>query len=259
MSLGDVVKRKRQELQLTQDQVSARVGISKPYLSNIETEKVKNPPSEGVIRRLEQALKFPTGELRRLAHMARTPSDVRQRVENMQSEIEKLRSVLNRLASGQGRRGAPAAGRAAKKAAGNASQIVSAGRAVPIINRVAAGYPHHFTDLDYPPGVADEYVRTPDVHDAQAFAARVVGDSMSPRYNEGDIVVFVPNAAPKDGDDCFIRFSEDNSTTFKRYFAGKGGRIRLQPLNKKYPTEEYGPDDISGLWPALMRIERVRK
>ena len=62
---------------------------------------------------------------------------------------------------------------------------------VPLINKVAAGYPREFTDLAYPARVADEYVRCPDLDDPDAFAARVVGDSMQPNYAEGDIVIFL--------------------------------------------------------------------
>ena len=140
----------------------------------------------------------------------------------------------------------------------NISPPIPAGRAVPIINRVAAGYPEHFTDLDYPPSVADEYVRCPGVDDPQAFAARVVGDSMAPKYREGDVVVFAPNAPVRDGDDCFVRFAEDNSTTFKRFFLQADGRIRLEPLNRDYPVEIYDPQEITGLWPAVMRVEMLR-
>ncbi len=39
---------------------------------------------------------------------------------------------------------------------------------------------------------------------------------------------------------------------------GGDGKIRLEPLNDKYPPQEYDPDDISGLWPAVMRIEKLR-
>ena len=85
---------------------------------------------------------------------------------------------------------------------------------IPIINKVPAGYPTDFTDLDYPPSVADEYVRCPDIHDPQAFAARVVGDSMEPAYREGDIVVFAPNTPAESGQDCFVRLNgRYNSTT----------------------------------------------
>ena len=69
---------------------------------------------------------------------------------------------------------------------------------VPVINKVSAGYPKDFTDMSYPPRVADDYVGCPDVQDREAFAARVHGDSMTPKYREGDIVIFSPAAVPKD-------------------------------------------------------------
>ncbi len=271
MSLGEVIRRRREELGLTQDQVAPRVGISKPYLSNIETDRVKNPPSDGVLRKLERALEFAQGELRRIAHLVRTPLDVRQEHEQLSAEVKKLRGVLKQLleqrpgrAKGKAKGKTKAGGidldaltRKLKRAGSNIEQMLSAGRPVPVINKVMAGYPHDFTDLDYPPSVADEYVRVPDVHDPHAFAARVVGDSMQPDYREGDTVVFAPGRPAQSGDDCFVRFSKDNSTTFKRFLAGAGGKIRLLPLNEKYAAEEYQPEEISGLWPAVMRIERL--
>jgi len=140
----------------------------------------------------------------------------------------------------------------------NISRPMPAGRAVPVINQVAAGYPTDFTDLDYPPSIADEYVFCPEVSDPEAFSARVVGDSMKPRYREGDLLVFSPNSEPRDGDDCFVRFARDNSTTFKRFSMDPDGRIRLTPRNRHYPVEVYERDEITGLWPAVMRIERLR-
>ena len=77
MSLGELIRNCREEKQLTQDQAAARAGISKQYLSNIETDRIKNPPSDGVLERLEAELGFPTGQLRKLANMARTPMDIR--------------------------------------------------------------------------------------------------------------------------------------------------------------------------------------
>jgi len=44
-----------------------------------------------------------------------------------------------------------------------------AGCLVPIIYKVAAGYPADFNDLDYPAGVADDYVSCTDVHDPNAL------------------------------------------------------------------------------------------
>src|SRR5256885_5739607 len=76
-SLGPKLRRQRRRLGLTLDDLAARAGISKPYLSLIETERVTNPPSDGKLKRLEQSLGFAPGELLMQAHLHRTPPDVR--------------------------------------------------------------------------------------------------------------------------------------------------------------------------------------
>ncbi|MDX2118736.1 MAG: S24 family peptidase [Planctomycetota bacterium] len=134
-------------------------------------------------------------------------------------------------------------------------------REVPLINCVAAGYPREFTDLGYPARVADEYVRCPDLDDADAFAARVVGDSMSPQYVEGDVVVFSPARQIKDGMDCFARLEPDHETTFKRVYFEKSEsgeeRIRLQPLNAAYPPRVVAREHVAGLYAAVTVMRKI--
>ena len=262
MGLSEIVRQRREELGLTQDRVAAQVGISKPYLSNIETGRAKNPPTDGILKLLEKALRFDVGELLRVAHLARTPPDVRDEHELLEAEVHKLRGVIREmLTSGRpdGSGGIDLDRLSRELTDSENIKGISAGVMVPIINKVAAGYPSHFTDMDYPPSVADDYIRCPDVHDPQAFAARVVGDSMEPAYREGDIVVFSPNTPAEPGDDCFVRFDDYGGTTFKRLYQDQESRIRLQPLNSKYPAEVYEREVITGLWPAVFRIERLRR
>jgi phage repressor protein C with HTH and peptisase S24 domain len=145
------------------------------------------------------------------------------------------------------------------KHAGNIEHI-AATNAVPVINKVSAGYPKDFTDLSYPKGAADDFVSCPDVRDADAFAARIHGDSMTPKYREGDIVIFSPSLSPKDGDDCFVRF-EDGHTTFKRVFFESGDKgasvLRLQPRNEKYRPQVVSSEQVSGLYKAVYKYQRV--
>ena len=262
MSLGEIIRQRREELKLTQDRLAGQAGISKPYLSNIETGKAKNPPTDGVLKALEKALGFLSGQLIRLAHLARTPADVRDQQELMEAELIKLRGVLKELLAGGAKN--IAGGLELEDLAGEFNRdsnvrTISAGLVIPVINKVSAGYPLNFTDLDYPPSVADEYIRCVDLHDAQAFAARVCGDSMEPAYHQEDIVVFSPNTSPQNGDDCFVRFADYGGTTFKRFYQDNASAIRLQPLNSKYPAEIYPCEKITGLWPAVFRIEKVRR
>ena len=123
------------------------------------------------------------------------------------------------------------------------------------MNSVAAGYPREFTDLGYPARVADEYVRVPGLTDPDAFACRVVGDSMLPEYREGDIVVFSPAKKIESGRDCLARLEPDHETTFKRVYLEKDGRgrelIRLQPLNPAYAPRTVDREQVAGLFAAV--------
>ncbi len=258
MNLGQMIRHRREELGLTQDQVAARAEISKPYLSNIETNRAKNPPTDGVLDRLEGALQLAQGDLLRLAQLERTPAAVRQEHEQLEAELQKYRSVLKQLMDAREQADADTIDDLMAKieSADNITPLAD-NTVVPVINKVTAGYPHHFTDLDYPPSVAQEYIRCPDLHDPQAFGARVVGDSMAPEFAEGDIVIFSPATEPANGADCFVRF-EDGETTFKRMYQDEPESIRLQPLNPSYPAQTVESKSVTGLWPAVARFQKLR-
>jgi phage repressor protein C with HTH and peptisase S24 domain len=258
MSLGQIIREKREQLKLTLDEVSNRVGFSKPYLSTIETGKVNNPPSDELLTRLEKVLKFKSGLLLHIAHVEGLPPDIRQRYESAEAENQRWRQVVKKVVDKK----APAKQlgklltRSKLKIKKRGSPIAP-GRLVPVINKVSAGYPRDFNDLDYPVGIADDYVRCPDLHDPNAFAVRVVGDSMEPKFREGDIVIFSPATEVHNGDDCFVRFAMPHETTFKRIFFESGKKIRLQPRNDKYPPSIIDGKRINGLYRAIIKYEKL--
>ncbi len=288
-TVGTMIRQRRHELDLTLQQVADTVGCTKGYLSSIENERRESPPSRELLERIERALRLDAGALVSAGAWQSTPHDVRQHVLGLESERHmarrmaallsrrgvdrmfrsgELRRLVDRFAPAdaakkkQGRsggNGAPAAAVAESDVSVASPWVLPA--QVPLINRVAAGYPKEFTDLQYPARVADEYVSVPDIYDADAFAARVVGDSMEPAYREGDIVVFSPGAATRPGADCFVRLERDAETTFKRvYFEqDSGGRdlIRLQPLNATYPPRTIPREDVAGLYAAVFVIRPV--
>jgi repressor LexA len=258
MSLGQIIRDKREQLHLTLDEVSAAVGFSKPYLSTIETGKVKNPPSDELLKKLEKTLKFESGLLLHIAHMESLPPDIRQGYESAEAENQKLRQFIKNLIH---KKTDPIQLNSFLSESeidiDQAKVCLAAGRMVPIINKVAAGYPADFNDLDYPAGIADDYVRCPDLHDTNAFAVRVIGDSMEPKFREGDIVVFSPAAEVHTGDDCFIRFATPHETTFKRVFFEPNDKVRLQPRNDKYPPMIVDGKRIDGLYRAIIKYEKL--
>ena len=277
--LASAVRSRREALGLTLAEVAQRVPCAKSYLWALENEQ-RGVPSDEVLAGLERALATAPGTFVRPGRWKRSLEaggpTVREEVAQLAATREAARDLAALLreagagrsldalhASGALRRlvdriSPPAEGGAG--GGGGATELVMVGacRSVPLINKVAAGYPTEFTDLSYPARVADEYVRCPDVTDADAFAARVVGDSMSPTYTEGDVVVFSPAKPVADGQDCFVRLEPDHATTFKRvYFEEEGMKIRLQPLNSAYPPRVVEREGVAGLYAAVAVIKRL--
>ncbi len=283
LTVGQIIRQRREALGLTLTALAQQVGGTKSYLSMIENHRVPNPPSLQVLRSLERALHISDGELQRAADWQNTPEPVRRELEAATRTAAEGREIARRLkALVQARRDGKGADLDAMLASGELRELVddmdgdtadepaadTGERSidggiplryrVPIINKVAAGYPANFTDLNYPTRVADEYTDVPHVDDPQAFAATVVGDSMLPDYREGDVVVFSPAAAVEDGSDCFVRLEPDHETTFKRvHFEDEGAAIRLEPLNDQYPSRVVERSEVAGMYRAVAKVQRL--
>lgn len=265
--LGAAVRARRGELRLSLDALAKLVACSKSYLSAIENARC-GPPGVAVLRKLEAALDTEEGMLFRLADLQATPGPIRRELEELQRRQQAAAKVAAMLRDAKGADG-PGAGLDGAYRSGQLRALidqlsppgergptpVALPLEVPVINRVQAGYPREFTDLGYPARVADEYVRCPDLADPDAFAARVVGDSMQPEYREGDIVIFSPARDVRNGSDCFARLAPDDETTFKRVFfeTGPDGQelIRLQPMNQAYPPQTLPREQVVGLYAAV--------
>lgn len=258
MALGQILRKRRESMNLTLDEVAFSTGFSKPYLSTIETGRVNNPPSDKLLDKLETVLEFEKGLLRHIAHVEGMPSDLREDYEARGAENRKFKEVIRNLI----------AHKTDTYELGNMisndelnidhpAKKITAGILVPIINKVTAGYPTDSDDLGYPVGYADDYVRCPDIHDPNAFAVRVIGDSMEDKFQEGDIVIFSPAADVRSGDDCFVRFASPHENTFKRVYFEGGDTVRLQPRNQKYPPMMIEGKRINGLYRATIKYEML--
>lgn len=238
-SFGVMLRELRRGRGLTLHGLADRVGVTPGYLSMIENGRVNNPPSMKVLVRLEAALAVRDSRLCRAAQWEKTPKPIREQLERARQANAAPHQPQAHLDTFRG-------------------------ATVPLINKVAAGYPAGFTDLDYPARASDDVIVVPGYtglhgdHDPDAFAATVCGDSMTPDYRAGDIVVFSPLADVVDGSDCFARLEPDHECTFKRVFFEDGDhRIRLEPLNRDYPTRTVDREDVAGLFRAVWRMSRL--
>lgn len=270
---GKLLRDRRMRLGLSLRKAAEDAGCTKGYLSLLERGK-RGVPTERVLAGLERALELEPGSLGEAVAMNSTPARVREELveRREQGEAAQQLAALLRRAGPGGLDRAFESGVLARLVdriaplgdGGGEGDRVEAllPSAVPLINLVPAGQAAEFTDLGYPARVADSYVAAPELGDPDAFAARVTGDSMEPRYVEGDVVIFSPGREVRDGMDCFARLAEpDSETTFKRVYFERGADdeelIRLQPLNPRHKARVEPREKVVGLYPAVSVTRRV--
>lgn len=119
---------------------------------------------------------------------------------------------------------------------------VLAVKMVPVLNKVNAGMfqdivESHPEDIEYVPvyGMAKKYT----------FALRVEGDSMTPGFPNGCVVIVDPEVQAKPND-YVIAINGDNEATFKQ-LVKDGGDWYLKPRNPQWPIKPLGDAKIIGV------------
>jgi len=127
----------------------------------------------------------------------------------------------------------------------------------PIIGDIAAGTPI-FSEENFE-GMRPVYGKYAGRDDV--FWLHVKGDSMEHEIHDGSFALILLSPDIDDGAIGAVRFTDDNSATLKCVHyeydeAGYVKRIRLEPLNPKYPiqyADETNPAEIAG---RLVKVEQ---
>ena len=113
---------------------------------------------------------------------------------------------------------------------------------IPVLGRIPAGIPIEMIEevIDFE-DISEEMLKG----DREYFGLKVSGDSMTPKYLDGDVLIVQKTNDCESGQDCIVMVNGDDGT-FKRVIKNKDGII-LQPLNPNYEIKFYSNDDIERL------------
>jgi len=109
-------------------------------------------------------------------------------------------------------------------------------RKVPLMSLLQAGGFGKTAD-PYQAGDPFDWLLCPARCGPRTFALKVYGESMEPRYQNGDIIYVDPDVSPTYGSDVVVRLDNSNEATFKRLVI-EGKRRYLKPLNPRFPIIE---------------------
>ena len=119
-------------------------------------------------------------------------------------------------------------------------------RACAIISWASAGESHAFEDQ----GKDTASIAT-DCKDANCYALTIEGDSMSPSYLNGDVVVVAPSQEAQHGDLVIAKTMQDD-VYFKRLeFSRDLQTIRLVSFNPNYPALEFTRPELRFIHPVF--------
>lgn len=113
---------------------------------------------------------------------------------------------------------------------------------IPVLGKIPAGIPIEMIEdvIDYE-DISEEMLKG----DREYFGLKVSGDSMMPKYLDGDVLIVQKTNDCESGQDCIVMVNGDDGT-FKRVIKNKDGII-LQPLNPNYEIKFYSNDEIEKL------------
>ena len=103
-----------------------------------------------------------------------------------------------------------------------------------------------WTDGDLPTGEGFGWVSVSS-RDRNAFALRVEGSSMAPRYEHGEYVLVEPNRRPEPGDDVIVRL-RGGECMIKRLAARRPHELALDSLNASYDRITVAPDEVEYMY-----------
>jgi len=116
----------------------------------------------------------------------------------------------------------------------------------PIISWASAGERHAYEDQ----GEGGARIAT-DCQDVNCYALTLEGDSMSPIYMHGDVLVAAPNQEAQHGDLVVAKTLRDEVYYKRLEYSRDMKTIRLVSFNPNYPVMEFGVAELRFLHPVF--------
>lgn len=126
-------------------------------------------------------------------------------------------------------------------------------RLIPVIGWAHAGLAENYEEI--PEDWQDKVPST--IRDEKAFAVRLEGDSMEPKFSAGDVLILQPSLEPYNGCLAVIKMKSDGFV-FRR-IERRAEFVRLIPLNPQWGSEDLPLDQITWIFPVWGMWRQILK
>ena len=140
------------------------------------------------------------------------------------------------------------------KSKGNAAAAYGL-RNLPILSWAQAGKAVASEEI---PGDWDEVVPS-DVTDDRAFAVRLRGDSMEPKFSDSDIAILLPGVTATNGEIVVANVKNQGVLCKIMHVQLDKNLVKLSSYNPAYPPTEYHRDEFHWIYPVAAIIKQLRR
>jgi phage repressor protein C with HTH and peptisase S24 domain len=127
------------------------------------------------------------------------------------------------------------------------SDSSSAAKSMPLLGLAEAGAGGYFDDAGFPTGQGWDEIAFPQVTDEHAYALEISGDSMTPAYRDGDIIIVSPAAPVRRGDRVVLK-TRKGEVMVKELKRQSAKQVELKSHNPEHPERTIATTDL--LWMA---------
>lgn len=218
MALGSTIKKLREAAGLTQTQLAQMAGMEQQALAALEKRDSK---SSSFAPGLAAALGKSTDELLGIQKALNKTADLRIEKRSI-DEVDPAPNIIGMI------------------------------RDLPVLGKVQAGPDGLLIIDDYPVGFGDGTVQYWAACD-NAYALRVRGESMSPRYLPGEFVAVDPCSEVQPSQEVIV-LQTDGTRMIKRLLWMRDAQACFESINKDYKNITLGMDEITALHRVLGRV-----
>ena len=128
-------------------------------------------------------------------------------------------------------------------------------RNLPVLSWGQAGHAAVLGDI---PHDWDEVIPS-DVSDERAFAIRLRGDSMEPKFSDGDIAILLPGAVPTNGEVVIANLKNEGVLCKIMHIQLDHNLVRLSSYNPAHPPIERHRAQFNWIFPVAAIIKQLRR
>lgn len=122
---------------------------------------------------------------------------------------------------------------------------LSPSRLIPVVGHVKGGLDGYLEEMQYPVGHGEGFIEY-WVKDPSAYALRVRGDSMHPRFRAGEFIVVTPGIEAQPGRDVVVKL-KDGRKLLKQLNWIRGDEIQLLSVNADYSPTTLSIDEVESI------------